>query len=245
MDLLDRLTELENRVSYRTLPPAGEPSFSHLAGSRPILISAPHATRHTREQSKKMEEEFTAAFAVCLAQSTNSHALFNRWEIPEDPNWDVQSSYKNKLASIVESHQIDLVIDLHGMTNRHNLGVAIGTMNGRACPNYEDLLRHAFSQSQFHEIGLKDLDRLKKQSWQRFIFDHPRFTGGIKSHTVTRFAVEELQIEAVQIELCSAGRIVHRGPHDGWPYHFFGDRSGIQATMQALARFVTQASLPV
>ena len=240
MDVIDQLLAFEKTVCYRRLPPANEPSFLHLAGSRPILISAPHATRHTRGQSKKMEEEFTAAFAACLAQNTNSHALLNHWEISEDPNWDQESSYKQELAQLVETHQIELVIDLHGMTNRHNLGVAIGTMNGRACPSYEDPLRWSFARSRFHEIGLDDLDGLERPSWERFIFDHPRFTGGIKSHTVTRYAVEELGIEAVQVELCSAGRIVHRGPHDGWPFHYFGDKAGIQATVQALEIFISE-----
>jgi hypothetical protein len=238
MDLFTQLMAFEETVAYRTLPPAGLPPFRHVVGSRPVLISAPHATRHTRNGNKKMEEEFTASFAHYLAKNTNSHALFNHWEIPEDPNWDQESNYKRELAQIVDDHQIEIVIDLHGMTNRHNLGVAVGTMNGRACPGYESPLRQAFVDTGFHEVKIDDLSSLQKQGWDRLIFDHPRFTGGIKSHTVTRFAVEKLEIPAMQIELCSAGRLVYRGPHDGWPFHYFGDTKGIKATMQALETFV-------
>ncbi|MFK7802529.1 MAG: hypothetical protein AB8G95_12920 [Anaerolineae bacterium] len=202
------------------------------------MISAPHSTRHTRQGNTKLEEEFTAAFAHVLAKNTRCHAIFNEWEIPGDPNWDKKSAYKTKLAQIVDEHQIELVIDLHGMTNRHNLGIAIGTMNGRACPGYEPLLAQALAQANFNEITLDQLDTLHQPRWDRFVFDHPRFTGGIKSHTVTRFAVEQLDVAAVQIELTSAGRMVYRGPHSGWPFHYFGEKEGIQATMQALENFV-------
>lgn len=189
-----------------------------------------------------MEEEFTAGMAQLLAQRTNSHALFNRWEILEDPNWDQSSSYKNKLAQIVDAHQIELVIDLHGMTNRHNLGIAIGTINGRACPGFEPLLSQALIDARFHEVKLDELATLERPRWDRFVFDHPRFTGGVKSHTVTRFTVEELNIPAVQIELTSAGRIVYRGPHLGWPFHYFGAKEGVQATVQALEHFIIGAT---
>lgn len=189
-----------------------------------------------------MEEEFTAAMAQVVAKSTNCHALFNQWEILGDPNWDETSSYKNKLAQIVEEHQIEMVVDLHGMTNRHNLGIAIGTMNGRACPGFEPLLTQALTEANFHEVKLDELDTLQQPRWNRFIFDHPRFTGGIKSHTVTRFVVDELNIPAVQVELTSAGRMVYRGPHEGWPFHYFGTKEGVQATMQALETFVVSAT---
>lgn len=241
MDVLEQLKQLESSIAYRTLPPAGYEPFNHIIGRHPILLSAPHATCHTRNGWKKMEEEFTYSFARCLAERAGCHALFNQWEIDEDPNWDQDSRYKNRLAAIVQKHNIKLVIDLHGMTNRHQIGVAIGTINGRSCPEHEPLLESAFVDSGFRSLHLSELDRFEQDSephWQRLVMNHPRFTGGVKSHTVTRFVVDELQVPAAQVEITSAARIVYRGPHDGWPFHYFGEKEAIRSTMQALQNFV-------
>ncbi len=241
MDVLTRLRQLEEGVAYRSLPPENKLSFAHDIGSRPVLISAPHATCHTRNGAKKMEEEFTFAVARHLAQATGSHAFFNRWEIAEDPNWDVDSTYKQALGQIVEKHDIQLVIDLHGMTNRHQIGVAVGTINGRACPQHEPLLEQTFVDAGFVSIKPTLLDNLPSRpepQWKRLVMNHPRFTGGVKSHTVTRFVVDELQIPAVQIELTSASRIPYRAPHNGWPFHYFGEAEAIRTTMQTLTEFI-------
>lgn len=243
MDLLESLKQFEEEVAYRTLPPAGTPSFQHQIGARPVLISAPHATCHTRNGTKKMEEEFTYGVARHLAQATGAHTFLNRWEIAEDPNWDQTSIYKQTLSEITKKHDIQLVIDLHGMTNRHQIGVAVGTMNGRACPDHESMLEQTFVQAGFQSIKpnqLNDLASIQGANWQRLVMNHPRFTGGIKSHTVTRFVVDELNLPAVQIELTSSSRIPYRGPHDGWPFHYFGEAEAIQATMQVLTDFINR-----
>ena len=241
MDILQRMQQLESGTAYRQLPPVDTPSYVHESGRRPILISAPHATCHTRNGVKKMEEEYTLGVARTLAQITNCHAIFNRWEIDEDPNWDQESNYKQALRQIVLENDIQFVIDIHGMTNRHQIGVAVGTMNGRSCPDQEPILEQAFVESGFLSINPQNLDNLPslpKPSWQRLVMNHPRFTGGIKSHTITRFVVDELKIPAAQVEITSAARIPYRGAHDGWPFHYFGEAEAIKATMQALADFV-------
>ena len=241
-ELLARLQQLETEVAYRSSPPDGTPPFVHHLGKRPVLISAPHATCHSRNNSRKMEEEFTYSFAKHLAMSTGCHAFLNRWETTEDPNWDSQSVYKNELAAVVQAHHIEFVIDLHGMTNRHNIGIAVGTINGRSCPDHELDLQQAFLRNQFCAVAIDELEGIGERpgdKWRRLVMNHPRFTGGVKSHTVTRFVVDELQIPAAQVELTSAARIPYRAPHDGWPFHYFGQAEAIHATTQALEAFIS------
>ena len=238
MDLLDRLCELEEPMSYRTPPPADQPSFKVIRGQRPILLSAPHSTKHIRKGHSKMEEEFTGGLARLLAEQTGCHAIYNEWSTTGDPNWDQQSVYKQRLAQIVAQEKIKLVVDLHGMTNRHKIGVALGTINGRACPDYERPLQEAFLSSGFDDLPVDQLPNLKVQQWDRLVVNHPRFTGGIKSQTITRFASQTLGVQAVQVEITSSARIVYREPHDGWPFHYFGEHDAIKATIGALAGFL-------
>ncbi|MEM9777902.1 MAG: hypothetical protein AAF902_25215 [Chloroflexota bacterium] len=238
MDLIGRLSALEEPIAYRKPPPVGQLPFKVTTGIRPILLSAPHSTRHSRNGKHKMEEEFTAGLARLLAEETGCHAIYNQWETADDPNWDQQAVYKKHLAKLVERQDIKLVIDLHGMTNRHKIGVALGTINGRACPDYERPLQQAFLAAGFEDIPVGELLTLTTSSWGRLVVNHPKFTGGIKSHTITRFASQTLGVQAVQVEITSSARIVHRGPHDGWPFHFYGEPNAIYATISALSQFL-------
>ena len=77
-----------------------------------------------------------------------------------------------------------------------------------------------------------------EQHWQRVVVDHPLFTGGVRNHTVTRFAVEQLNLSAVQVEIASVNRIVHRPAAADWPFDYRGNPQGIMATVNALTALV-------
>lgn len=234
MQLLTRLTELEQAIAYRETPPKGGLPFQTELGRRSVLLSAPHAAAHLRDGEEKIEEEFTAAFARYLAQATDSHAIYATHLSEEDPNWDKAGAYKRAIAQTVAQHGIELVIDLHGMTNRHKIGVAIGTMKGKSIGVNSAELIHPFLQNQFAQLPLSQLDQLSEPSWQRVVLNHPKFTGGLKSHTVTRYVSQTLGISAIQIELTSAARIVHRSPNRGWPFEYSGKPEAICNAVQAL-----------
>lgn len=240
MPLLDELSALEALVRYREPPEAGTTPFKSYVGFRPILLSAPHAAAHMRNGEEKMEEEFTAAFARYLAKRTGAHALFATHLSQEDPNWDVDSGYKRRLAALVDAHNIELVIDIHGMTNRHKIGVAIGTMQGQSVGVSSAELLRPFLEHNFIETPLTQLDLLTEQSWRPVVLNHPKFTGGLKSHTVTRFASQTLGIAAIQIELTSAARIVLRSPNRSWPYEYRGDPVGITSALDALTLLISR-----
>lgn len=236
--LLAQLQSLETAVAYDRLPEQGAP-FRVEVGSVPVLLSAPHAAIHVRDGIEKTEEEYTAAFARYLAKRLDCFAIFATHRSAEDPNWDAQSAYKTRLADLIAAHAIGLVVDVHGMTNRHNIGVAIGTMHGQSIGVDSAELLAPFLSNHFQHIPLSQLDHLTDPSWRRVVLNHPKFTGGLKSHTVTRFASQTLGVPALQIELASAARIVHRSPNRGWPYHYQGDPVGIQHAVAALTELIT------
>ncbi|MCA9919843.1 MAG: hypothetical protein KC445_17925 [Anaerolineales bacterium] len=209
--MLNRLIELETAVSPTTFAPEGERPFTHQPGPLPILISAPHATAHQRHKRLKKEEGFTGALAQLLAETTGAHTLYTRYRSPDDPNWDRQNRYKTRLGELAETYNIRFVVDLHGMSDRHNIGVALGSMNGRSCPNHESLILQTVRQHliETHEEAAESFRELH---WDHFVHNHSRFTGGVVSHTVTRFASQQLGVPALQIELCSSVRVVRKRP---------------------------------
>lgn len=236
--LLDWLMELETAVSYSALPPEGELPFVYRTGDVPILISAPHATVHQRGQREKGEEEFTGALAQLLAETTGVHTLYSHYRSADDPNWDRVSPYKTALQEIVQSQNIRFVLDLHGMSNRHRFGLALGTMNGRSCPDFEPLILETVRE-QFQQTSQGTARNFAELRWDHFVLNHPRFTGGVANYTVTRFAAEQLGVPALQIELCSTARVVERRPFSQWQTPFRGQPEAIQQAVALLQSLVT------
>lgn len=236
------LIELERIVRYRDPPPPQTHPFQFEPGERPILLSAPHGAAHTRDGRFKIEDEYTTAFARYLAHQIGGHALFATHFAAEDPNWDTQSNYKQMLAQIIARHRIGFVLDLHGMTNRHHIGMAIGSINGRSTLNGEGKhLITALGAYGFRQIDREAAAQLKRPDFDTVELNHPKYTGGRLTHTITRFASETLGIPALQLEICSSLRIVEREAHAPWPTTFYGDMEGIGRVLAALSKFLTRS----
>ena len=234
-----RLAELQafdESILYRTEPSSGRLPFRTVPGRIPVLLSAPHACMHIRDGVEKMEEEFTAAIALLLAERTGAHALvtdrFNR----EDPNWLPGGLYKDTLGTVVRQESVALVIDLHGMTNRYGASVALGTMKGRACDVASVL--PAFESAGFRSISEPELTTSQRHNWRNLVVDHSRFTGGLRSHTVTRFCCEQLGVSAVQVELASRARVVYSPRTAQWPVDYSGEPEAILAVLDALQQLI-------
>lgn len=234
--VLDRLITLEADVAYREPPPDGELPFRYVPGALPVLLSAPHGAAHRRDGRHKQEDEYTAAFVRLLAERTGAHALYAHALSESDPNWDQASPYKRALAEHVAAAGIRFVADIHGMSDRHKFGVAVGTMCGASCRRrHEALIVDTLRAGGFDEATAAEARDFSALRWDRFVVNHRRFTGGVRNHTVTRFAVEALGIHAAQFELCASLRIVRRR---GAGVDFRGDPVGIGRAVVAFERLV-------
>jgi len=237
--LLERLAALEAGVTYRDPPPDGRPPFRHQPGRLPILLSAPHGAAHRRDGRYKAEDEYTAAFARLLAERTGAHALYACAQSDSDPNWDRDAPYKAALRQLVAAHDLRFILDLHGMSDRHRFGIAVGTMCGASCRGrHEALIVATLTAAGFAQAMAQEVREYPTLRWDRFVVNHGRFTGGLSSHTVTRFAAEELGVHAAQFELCASLRIVRRRAADKWPPAFRGDPAGIVQTMAAFETLI-------
>ena len=234
--LLKRLKALDEKFEYRNTALNNTPWFKSVTGPLPVLISAPHACMHRRNGTDKMQEEYTGALALYLAESCHCSAIAISHKISEDPNWDASSEYKTAVKSLVQENKIKFLIDLHGMSIKNNMGVAVGTIKGRACAA-ESVVPH-FIDSGF--VLCNEDTSPPKQAWRSLIVDHPKFTGGLVNQTLTRFASEILDIQAVQIELSPEVRVVEYKATPDWPHDYYGDPPAIQATVAALQSLVMQ-----
>lgn len=254
-DVVVGLETLEQQISPGRFATGNEPWFRQISGEVPVLISAPHACAHLRDGVEKMGEEYTAAIACMVAKNTGCSAIYTVCKSSEDPNWQKTGEYKTAIQKIVRSKGIRFLIDIHGMTNRHHMGVAIGSINERACRSADivkpfeaegfrviesDALPPVLTGNNGQSVNSND-GAGQSQHWRRMVIDHPRFTGGVKSHTVTRYALEQLGVPSVQIELASVARIGYRSKTKDWPYEYYGNPEAIAAVVNALCSLVVKS----
>ena len=229
---------LEQLHQYRTLALQSESWFQVSAGTLPVLVSAPHACMHNRDGLMKLEEEFTGAIARYLSQSTSCYSIYCVYRAVEDPNWHTDSEYKRAITQLHKEVGFKFVIDLHGMLNSHGMGVALGTIHRQSCDPMEVI--SAFQAHGFVETELASLPHNNEavQPGRRLVVDHPRFTGGLRNHTVTRFASEVLGIPSVQVELASVARVVFSPATEDWPQSYTGDHATIAAAVCGLEALI-------
>lgn len=232
--LLSRLAALEADVRYQEPAGPGEEEFRYTAGRIPVLFSAPHGAKHLRLGAPKDEDEFTAGFARLAAELSGAHVLYARRRSDGDPNYDDAVPYKQRLAEIVPQAGIGFVIDLHGAKAESSFGIELGTMSGRSCPGYVDLLRAGLEAYGFRldapEEGEARLDRLRIDEF---------FTGA-KNQTVVRFAWEQLHTPAVQVELNAHLRVPRRRPDSSGKEPFTGHPPRIERALAAFAELAAR-----
>lgn len=113
--------------------------FLKVKGSLPVLLSAPHAVRHTRCGKIKKSDRVTGTLALLLAEETDCSALCLCRNYGGDPNYDEVSPYKQELLEMIAHLRPRIVIDLHGMATT-KLDIDIGTMWGRSLNGRRDLV---------------------------------------------------------------------------------------------------------
>ena len=235
-DLNQIITFEETEIHYQSPPPDDDPrqAITTRVGSLPVVFSAPHACRHQRAGRWKQEDEYTAAIAEWMHRRTGAHAIYITHQINPDPHDDgPDNPYKQALAALLKEHPARLVIDLHGTRGDRDFGVALGTMKGVSCPQYQPLIVEQIEAQGFRvENSDASLDRIA--------IDDPRYTGGLRRPTITRFVHKELGLPAVQIEINAWIRILRRFPTSTnatskLAPNFEGDPARFVRVMNALA----------
>lgn len=227
--LVERLVLLEQEVAYTEPPADGRPPYRYTAGHVPLLLSAPHGAVHMRAGRAKGEDEYTAAFARLVAELSGAHVIYTHRCSARDPNWDHGALYRHRLREIVRAAGVRFVLDIHGAAADRHFGIALGTIDGESCPDHEPLIVQHLEAHGFSQNG-HSLDRL--------VVNHPRFTGGLRQATITRFACRDLRVPAAQFELNAHLRTVRRLPSATCDEPFEGDAARITRTVAVFVELV-------
>ena len=100
-------------------------------GTTPILLSAPHTVNFLKEDGNfKMREGYTKAIVKYLALKTGAFLMIKKNSDGIDPNKSEMEDYKRRLLEIIEQHQIQLVLDIHGAASHHDFAIEIGSLDG-------------------------------------------------------------------------------------------------------------------
>lgn len=211
------------------MPKEGISEFTYKVGNYPVLLSAPHASAHTRNLKAKQEDEFTGALVLLLATMTGAHAIYASHKSSSDPNSVKDGLYKENLSKVIVKNKIVFVVDIHGADENRPFGIAIGTMKGSSCP--ETLRIKIINSFQKHGLS-KDA----KEPLMRIDID--RTFPAASNETVTKYIWNKHKIPVIQIEINAHLRIVERMPSATTKKPFKGDAEKILRTINSIKEVI-------
>lgn len=104
-------------------------TFKILKNKSKIMISAPHAVKHTREWEILSQDLLTWWLALYLWKRLNLPVIYSTSYKVWDPNFDENSNseYKQALAEYIKENDIKFLIDLHGCWSFRDFSIELWT----------------------------------------------------------------------------------------------------------------------
>lgn len=206
LECINRVSELEELFSANQYNGAGNHAFVIEEGTIPIMVSAPHATNHFRNERVKPADMYTGGIARYLHEETGCHLIYSSKFTKSDPNFDIssQNEYQKQLREYVEKNNVLLLLDLHGAALSKEYAVEMGTAphSKKILPEekeedpslqkykfIDDVVRF-FLEQQFKKCSVK-----KNAVWKNVIF------GGGKQNTITKYISESTGTACLQLEI--------------------------------------------
>ena len=137
--------DLERKRSYAE-------RYLFIEGSTPVILTAPHAVPHDRgnyngKNLLKPQDEFTDLIVLRVCQKANCFGLVPLTKL-RDPNIDSLDGLKARetpflrcLEDLVSSHDIQLLLDIHGLDRRRRgIDIEIGTRHGASLRGRREIL---------------------------------------------------------------------------------------------------------
>lgn len=120
----------ELKKAYKDFENDKEYSFEFFAGEKSgVIFSCPHAVSQTREGKIKMADINTGPLGIAL-NKLGYNVLIKTKNCGDDANYDKKSSFKDFLSKKIKDHNFKYLIDLHGMSKKRNVLIALGTCFG-------------------------------------------------------------------------------------------------------------------
>lgn len=114
--------------------------FVLLAGSSPVLLSAPHNCEQFREGSVKFSEPDSGVMALLAASKHDLSCAVKLRCDDDDANWDENSTYREAIVSFVKNNGIRFLLDLHQLSPKRPQALILGTGKGANIHERQDLV---------------------------------------------------------------------------------------------------------
>lgn len=161
-------------------------SFKFFEGEKTgVIFSCPHAVSQTREGKIKMADINTGPLGITL-NKLGYNVLIKTKNCGDDANYDKKSGFKTFLNRKIEDHNFKYLIDLHGMSKKRNVLIALGTCFGKNSKNSLELT------NQFIKIAGKNGLEVEKI---RIDFPFSAHKNTVSSYINRKNKIETLQME--------------------------------------------------
>lgn len=199
--MLTRLKELEYQYSINSYNGSNNnEDFIIIKGRIPVIISSPHTTNRYRNSQFKFADKLTGGIALLLNEITGCHVICSKSIASYDPNFDdEQNSYQKELLTYINENNIQVLLDLHGSSDKRCYAIDIGTLND----DLKSLKNHKYIIPLIREIFQNLSEKYRLNDGE--ITVNSTFSGG-KQNTVTNFISEYSTCACAQLEINSLYR---------------------------------------
>ncbi len=121
----------------------GGENFNIIYGNSPILLSAPHAVRQSRDGQIKKADTMTGVIVEDLCRRTKTNGIIRTFNLMDDPNNENSGyglKYKKGILDIIKQRNIVCMLDIHGCGKEYGFDIDIGTDNGNNIKGANNLL---------------------------------------------------------------------------------------------------------
>lgn len=143
-DKLIRLNKLEKIFSSNEYDGILNKDSIYMKGKIPILISAPHAVKETKENYIKLPDTITGGISLLMNELTDCYVIAKTHNDGVDPNHTsigMDDGYKEKIIDIIKNEDIKLLIDLHGLRDSRETDVDIITHHGMTIGQDKEIIQ--------------------------------------------------------------------------------------------------------
>lgn len=167
-------------------------NYSLIEGTAPVLVSAPHVFAHLRPSMRgvlKQGEPHTDELVKMVCSESGAYGIYlSDKETEYDPNYHQLENnlYKQEISTLVKNKKIKYLLDIHGLSDKHNYDVGI-----TFCMRYR----------KSKELGDKILVELNKQKDLKDLSYYIGYSPKNFQETLTQYASEKLKIPSIQIEV--------------------------------------------
>lgn len=172
-------------------------SYIMKKGSIPVMISAPHAVNHFREEKQKYADMYTGGLAEYLHDELGCHVMYATGYTRNDANYDEAATcdYKKELVTYIRDNDIKVLIDLHGSAKTREFAVEMGTIDEAD----SSLHQYQFIEDLLHITLEASLEQYLKEDGK--VISNNSVFAASNPNTVTYYVSCEAKIPCIQLEI--------------------------------------------